>query len=42
VAAGAIGDEVGAVVARLVQDGRVRQDRAEAVLAELRGAAVPG
>ena len=35
-AAGATGDEVGAVVERLVADGRVRQDHAEAVLADLR------
>lgn len=38
-AAGAIGDEIEAVVARLKTGGHVRLDRAEAVLAELRAGA---
>ncbi len=37
--AGASPDEVDVVVARLVEAGAVRQDRAEAVLAELRAGA---
>jgi hydroxymethylglutaryl-CoA reductase len=37
VAAGASEDEVGPLVERLVADGRVRLDRAQALLAELRG-----
>ena len=40
VSAGASGEEVDAVVQALVAEGKVRQDRAEAVLAELR-AGVP-
>jgi hydroxymethylglutaryl-CoA reductase len=35
--AGARADEVDAVVQALVAEGRVRQDRAEAILADLRG-----
>jgi hydroxymethylglutaryl-CoA reductase len=37
ISAGASPAEVDLVVARLVEAGAVRQDRAEAVLAELRG-----
>jgi hydroxymethylglutaryl-CoA reductase len=40
ISAGATGDEVDAVVQALVAEGKVRQDRAEAVLADLR-AGVP-
>ena len=40
ISAGASGDEVEAVVQALVAEGKVRQDRAEAVLADLR-AGVP-
>ena len=40
IAAGANRDEVDAVVQTLVAEGKVRQDRAEAVLADLR-AGVP-
>jgi hydroxymethylglutaryl-CoA reductase len=36
ISAGAAGDEVDAVVKQLVAEGKVRQDRAEAVLADLR------
>ena len=36
VAAGATGDEVGQVVARMTAEGHVRPDRAEAILAEIR------
>ena len=36
IAAGATGDEVAQVVARMIAEGRVRPDRAEAILAQLR------
>src|SRR3954471_2548416 len=36
ISAGAVGDEIDAVVKQLVTEGKVRQDRAEAILADLR------